>query len=152
MTAAEIETDEAIRTAQSWIGEHRYEVEGDPAADPVVKILQPGKSLKLKFRQPFAVKDYYFEMHAEVLFAGLVEKFIDPFIADKAGRHLLFCRQRFELLGTVLAGPFQRDFGGTVGIDLDIVHFDTKQIVPDLRFHIQLSRTRVAWIRFSGFL
>lgn len=44
----------------------RYEVDGDPTADPVVKILHPGKSLKLKFRQPFAVKDHYFEMQAEV--------------------------------------------------------------------------------------
>ena len=44
----------------------RYEVDGDPTEDPVVKILQPGQSLKIKFRQPFAVKDYYFEMSASV--------------------------------------------------------------------------------------
>jgi len=39
----------------------RYESGGD-AADPAKGYLSEGTKLKLKFRQPFAVKDYYFEM------------------------------------------------------------------------------------------
>ena len=42
----------------------RYEI--TDADDPVEAALKTGMSLKLKFRQPFAVKDYYFEMEAEV--------------------------------------------------------------------------------------
>ncbi len=44
----------------------RYE----PAAegeDPVESFLRTGQSLKLKFRQPFAVKEYYFEMSGSVV-------------------------------------------------------------------------------------
>lgn len=41
----------------------RYEVAADD--DPVETHLKSGTKLKLKFRQPFAVKDYYFEMGAE---------------------------------------------------------------------------------------
>jgi hypothetical protein len=40
-----------------------------PAApeDPVVGTLVVGTRLKLKFRQPFAIKDYYFEMDADIV-------------------------------------------------------------------------------------
>lgn len=43
----------------------RYEL-GDAKADPVRAYMRAGTSLKLKFRQPFAVKDYYFEMSADI--------------------------------------------------------------------------------------
>jgi anti-anti-sigma factor len=42
----------------------RYEPTGKD--DPVEKQLKAGVALKVKFRQPFAVKDYYFEMDAKV--------------------------------------------------------------------------------------
>lgn len=44
----------------------RYEL-GDKASDPVHEYMRAGADLKLKFRQPFAVKDYYFEMSASVV-------------------------------------------------------------------------------------
>jgi anti-anti-sigma factor len=42
----------------------RYEPTG--ANDPVEKQLAKGALLKLKFRQPFAIKDHYFEMDATI--------------------------------------------------------------------------------------
>jgi anti-sigma B factor antagonist len=44
----------------------RYEPETDGAADPVEDFLKVGQTLKLKFRQPFAVKEYYFEMSGKI--------------------------------------------------------------------------------------
>ncbi len=45
----------------------RYEPDPDKGPDPVEKFLNAGQELKLKFRQPFAVKEYYFEMRASVV-------------------------------------------------------------------------------------
>ena len=42
----------------------RYEPEGD--LDPVEMDVKEGTTLKLKFRQPFAQKEHYFEMDAQV--------------------------------------------------------------------------------------
>jgi anti-anti-sigma factor len=45
----------------------RYEPDADKGnVDPVEKFLQTGQTLKLKFRQPFAVKEYYFEMSGRI--------------------------------------------------------------------------------------
>lgn len=44
----------------------RYEPSGAVDKDPVASILAPGRALKLKFRQPFALKDHYFEMTARL--------------------------------------------------------------------------------------
>jgi len=44
----------------------RYEPD-EKGSDPVEQFLQAGQSLKLKFRQPFAVKEYYFEMSGQVV-------------------------------------------------------------------------------------
>jgi anti-anti-sigma factor len=44
----------------------RYEPVGKGGKDPVEKDLVEGARLKLKFRQPFAVKDHYFEMTGSV--------------------------------------------------------------------------------------
>ena len=44
----------------------RYEPDHDKGEDPVQKFLKTGQAMKLKFRQPFAVKDYYFEMSGRV--------------------------------------------------------------------------------------
>ena len=43
----------------------RYEPDDDKQ-DPVEAFLKAGQKLKLKFRQPFAVKEYYFEMSGEI--------------------------------------------------------------------------------------
>jgi anti-sigma B factor antagonist len=45
----------------------RYEPDAEKGEDPVEAYLTAGQSLKLKFRQPFAVKEYYFEMTANVV-------------------------------------------------------------------------------------
>jgi anti-sigma B factor antagonist len=50
----------------------RYEREpdgstADGSKDPVHPYLVAGQELKLKFRQPFAIKEYYFEMGGEVV-------------------------------------------------------------------------------------
>jgi anti-anti-sigma factor len=45
----------------------RYEPAKQGGKDPVAKSLTEGARLKLKFRQPFAVKDYFFEMDAQIL-------------------------------------------------------------------------------------
>jgi anti-anti-sigma factor len=45
----------------------RYEPEGEGAVDPVEPYLKAGQDLKLKFRQPFAIKEYYFEMGGEIV-------------------------------------------------------------------------------------
>jgi hypothetical protein len=46
----------------------RYEPQkGAKGADPVKSTLKEGLKLKLKFRQPFVIKDYYFEMDADVV-------------------------------------------------------------------------------------
>lgn len=44
----------------------RYEPD-EAGNDPVEKFLNAGQNLKLKFRQPFAVKEYYFEMSGQVV-------------------------------------------------------------------------------------
>ena len=44
----------------------RYELSAD-GDDPAKAYLKDGTNLKLKFRQPFAVKDYYFEMTATIV-------------------------------------------------------------------------------------
>jgi anti-sigma B factor antagonist len=44
-----------------------FRYEPTSKGDPVEKMLQPATSLKVKFRQPFAIKDYYFEMDAKVV-------------------------------------------------------------------------------------
>ena len=44
----------------------RYEPDNDRGDDPVEKFLTVGQMLKLKFRQPFAVKEYYFEMSGKI--------------------------------------------------------------------------------------
>jgi anti-anti-sigma factor len=44
----------------------RYEPDPDKGADPVEGYLRAGQSLKLKFRQPFAIKEYFFEMTGDV--------------------------------------------------------------------------------------
>lgn len=46
----------------------RYEAEkGAKGPDPAAAGLREGAKLKLKFRQPFVIKDYYFEMDADVV-------------------------------------------------------------------------------------
>ncbi|MGE0193044.1 MAG: STAS domain-containing protein [Planctomycetota bacterium] len=45
----------------------RYTAEGPLAGDPVQAFLKSGADLKMKFRQPFAVKDHYFEMLGSVV-------------------------------------------------------------------------------------
>ena len=50
----------------------RYAPEGSDGADPVRAFLRAGADLKLKFRQPFAVKDHYFEMVGNVVEVGEV--------------------------------------------------------------------------------
>jgi anti-anti-sigma factor len=46
----------------------RYEPQkGAKGADPVKGALKEGSKLKLKFRQPFVLKDYYFEMDADIV-------------------------------------------------------------------------------------
>lgn len=45
----------------------RYEPDASKGPDPVEAFLRTGQHLKLKFRQPFAVKEYYFEMSASVV-------------------------------------------------------------------------------------
>ena len=46
----------------------RYEPQkGAQGADPVKGTLKEGSKLKLKFRQPFVLKDYYFEMDADIV-------------------------------------------------------------------------------------
>lgn len=45
----------------------RYTAEGALAGDPVHGFLKAGADLKMKFRQPFAVKDHYFEMLGNVV-------------------------------------------------------------------------------------
>lgn len=45
----------------------RYEPDHEKGQDPVEKFLVAGQALKLKFRQPFAVKEYYFEMSGNVV-------------------------------------------------------------------------------------
>ncbi|MDA1196126.1 MAG: STAS domain-containing protein [Planctomycetota bacterium] len=47
----------------------RYEPEAG-GSDPVQASLTKGAVLKLKFRQPFAIKEYYFEMNGEILEAN----------------------------------------------------------------------------------
>lgn len=83
----------------------RYEPSGD--SDPAEAYLTRHTKLKLKFRQPFALKDHYFEMDADVEDVGTVEdveeggsrvltirvvygdvkesdrKFLDQFVADQ---------------------------------------------------------------------
>ena len=44
----------------------RYEPAGKGGKDPVESDLITGTKLKIKFRQPFAVKDHYFEMGATI--------------------------------------------------------------------------------------
>ncbi len=44
----------------------RYEPDHDKGDDPVESFLKIGQLLKLKFRQPFAVKEYYFEMSGQI--------------------------------------------------------------------------------------
>ena len=43
-----------------------FRYEPDSNNDPVAPFLKPDQSLKLKFRQPFAVKEYYFEMAGKI--------------------------------------------------------------------------------------
>ena len=45
----------------------RYEPTEGGAPDPVEPYLKAGQAMKLKFRQPFAVKEYYFEMGSEIV-------------------------------------------------------------------------------------
>lgn len=45
----------------------RYEPTSQGGKDPVEKDLVAGTRLKVKFRQPFAVKDHYFEMAAPIV-------------------------------------------------------------------------------------
>jgi len=45
----------------------RYEPTEGGAPDPVEPYLKAGQEMKLKFRQPFAVKEYYFEMGSEIV-------------------------------------------------------------------------------------
>ena len=45
----------------------RYEPEDGEKADPVEPYLKAGQDLKLKFRQPFAIKEYYFEMGGQIM-------------------------------------------------------------------------------------
>lgn len=46
----------------------RYEPQkGAKGPDPVKGTLKEGAKLKLKFRQPFVIKDYYFEMDADIV-------------------------------------------------------------------------------------
>lgn len=45
----------------------RYEPDSEKGDDPVEAFLRTGQELKLKFRQPFAVKEYYFEMSGSVV-------------------------------------------------------------------------------------
>lgn len=45
----------------------RYEPAEGIDKDPVEPFLQAGQPMKLKFRQPFAVKEYYFEMGGQVV-------------------------------------------------------------------------------------
>ncbi|MHC5010726.1 MAG: STAS domain-containing protein [Planctomycetota bacterium] len=49
----------------------RYQPEGE--IDPVEMDLTSGAKLKLKFRQPFAVKDHYFEMEGQVSEVNTIE-------------------------------------------------------------------------------
>ena len=46
----------------------RYELSGDgKVVDPLQAHLKQGTRLKIKFRQPFVIKDYYFEIEAVIL-------------------------------------------------------------------------------------
>ena len=45
----------------------RYEPESAEKEDPVQAYLKAGQELKLKFRQPFAIKEYYFEMGGQIV-------------------------------------------------------------------------------------
>ncbi len=60
----------------------RCDVSAD-GSDPISNFLQSGTQIKMKFRQPFAVKDYYFEMTGEV---------IDVTRADEESNHVLTAR------------------------------------------------------------
>jgi anti-sigma B factor antagonist len=69
-----VETDETGEFPPNQVGRivnlfadgllFRYQVSGE--SDPVEGSLAEGAKLKLKFRQPFAVKDHYFEMDADI--------------------------------------------------------------------------------------
>ncbi len=48
----------------------RYELDKADPSNPVRGFLKSGADLKLKFRQPFAVKDHYFEMIGSVVEVG----------------------------------------------------------------------------------
>jgi anti-anti-sigma factor len=50
----------------------RYEPAGED--DPVEGSLTPGTKLQIKFRQPFALKDHYFEMDADVTDVSDIEE------------------------------------------------------------------------------
>jgi anti-sigma B factor antagonist len=63
----------------------RYQASG--ADDPVAGSLQEGTKLKLKFRQPFAVKDHYFEMDASVS---------EVATTDEDGEHVFGVRVTYE--------------------------------------------------------
>jgi anti-anti-sigma factor len=68
----------------------RYEPEQDGASDPVEKFLTVGQSLKLKFRQPFAVKEYYFEM------SGLIQDVSKMAAGDDDDTSVEAIRVRYE--------------------------------------------------------
>lgn len=69
----------------------RYEPTNKGGADPVEKDLTAGTNLKVKFRQPFAVKDHYFEMAANI---AQVTKLKGP--ADGGDAGVLAVKVRYE--------------------------------------------------------
>ena len=69
----------------------RYEPTTKSGKDPVEKDLVAGTKLKVKFRQPFAVKDHYFEMAANIV---QVTKLSGP--ADGGDEGVLAVKVRYE--------------------------------------------------------
>lgn len=69
----------------------RYEPTTKGGKDPVEKDLVAGTILKIKFRQPFAVKDHYFEMAANI---AQVTKLTGP--ADGGDAGVLAVKVRYE--------------------------------------------------------
>ena len=69
----------------------RYEPTTKGGKDPVEKDLVAGTKLKIKFRQPFAVKDHYFEMAANI---AQVSRLAGP--TDGGDEGVLAVKVRYE--------------------------------------------------------
>jgi len=67
----------------------RYEPDREKGEDPVEPYLRAGESFKLKFRQPFAIKEYYFEM------TGNVQE-VTRLVSDEDGQTVHAVRVRYD--------------------------------------------------------